>query len=48
MSFPDEATETEHRKADYTLKFVEALYPNCEVQPEFTDLSLMASAGQRA
>jgi hypothetical protein len=47
MSFPDETAETEHQKAAYTMKFVDALYPNCEVQPEFVDLSLVASAGER-
>jgi quinol monooxygenase YgiN len=46
MSFPDEAAEAKHQKAAYTMKFVDALYPNCEVQPKFTDLPLVASAGR--
>jgi quinol monooxygenase YgiN len=46
MSFPDEAAETVHREADYTTQFVEALYPNCDVMPEFVDLSLVALAGE--
>ena len=44
MGFPDAEAESRHQKASYTLEFVEALYPNCEVQPRFTDLELIRSA----
>lgn len=42
MAFPDEEAENFHRNAPYTLKFVEALYPNCEVLPTFTVLKPVA------
>jgi hypothetical protein len=34
-----------HQRAPYTLRFVEALYPNCEVEPSFTDLIMIQSSG---
>ena len=43
MGFPDAEAESRHQKASYTLEFVEALYPNCEVPPKFTDLELIES-----
>jgi quinol monooxygenase YgiN len=43
MGFPDSQAEAQHQKAPHTLEFVEALYPNCEVQPRFTDLELIES-----
>ena len=43
MSFPNEAVEERHRDAEHTRKFVEALYPNCEEEPVFTDLMLVCS-----
>lgn len=45
MAFKDEAAETQHQQADYTLRFVEVLYPNCEEQPRFRDLTLVSLAG---
>ncbi len=38
MSFPDPEAERAHQMAAYTAKFVEVLYPNCEVLPRFQDL----------
>ena len=46
MEFPDSKAETHHQKAPYTLKFVEVLYPKCEIQPEFTDLIPMSTSKQ--
>ena len=45
MAFPDAAAEELHQQADYTLKFVDALYPNCEEPPRFHDLTLISLAG---
>jgi quinol monooxygenase YgiN len=44
MTFADEAAEERHRTAAYTRDFVDALYPHCDRQPEFRNLSLIASA----
>jgi quinol monooxygenase YgiN len=38
MKFPDATAEHKHQHAAYTLAFVEALYPRCEVDPHFTDV----------
>lgn len=38
MGFPDDEAEQAHRKADYTLAFVDALYPRCSEEPSFDDL----------
>jgi quinol monooxygenase YgiN len=38
MAFPDPAAEKAHQTAPYTLQFVEVLYPNCEIKPQFFDL----------
>lgn len=43
MEFPDAQAEAYHQKAPHTMKFVEVLYPNCEVQPHFTELSLLGT-----
>jgi quinol monooxygenase YgiN len=43
MEFPDAQAEAYHQKAPHTMKFVEVLYPNCEVQPHFTELRLLES-----
>ena len=43
MSFPDGSAEKNHQTAAHTMKFVEALYPNCEESPVFTDLKLVRS-----
>lgn len=45
MAFPDQAAEHKHQRAPYTLRFVEALYPNCEEEPSFTDLTMIQSSG---
>ena len=39
MKFPDIAAEEKHANATYTNDFVKILYPNCEREPIFTDLS---------
>ncbi len=36
MRFETEADEKAHQNADYTKKFVAALYPNCVREPVFT------------
>ena len=43
MVFSDEAAESNHRQAEHTLKFVEVVYPRCEIQPVFYDLTLLAN-----
>jgi quinol monooxygenase YgiN len=43
MSFRDEAAEKYHQSAPHTMKFVEVLYPRCEVAPQFTDLTLVGT-----
>ena len=43
MAFPDQDAEESHQTAAYTLKFVQVLYPNCEIQPQFFDLDLISS-----
>ncbi len=43
MRFPDEAAEKYHQTAPHTQAFVEVLYPNCDEQPVFTDLTTFAS-----
>ena len=43
MSFPDGGAERTHQTADYTQRFVDVLYPNCEVRPHFTDLKMVGS-----
>ena len=45
--FPDEPTEQVHRKAEYTDRFVEVLYPCCDELPQFTDLRLIKAAGEK-
>lgn len=35
MAFPDAEAEERHREAPYTHRFVEKLYPKCEMEPEF-------------
>lgn len=48
MAFRDAEAEKKHQKAPYTSKFVEILYPNCEEQPRFTDLTLVDSVDSDA
>lgn len=41
MAFTDEEVQEQHQGAEYTLAFVEALYPNCEEEPKFTPVELI-------
>lgn len=43
MTFKDELSEEKHRKSQNTKKFVNVLYPNCEQEPIFYKLNLLAS-----
>ncbi|NUN11295.1 hypothetical protein HUU53_01480 [Candidatus Micrarchaeota archaeon] len=38
MAFPNLKAEKKHQTAEYTLRFVKILYPNCSKKPVFTDL----------
>ncbi len=38
MRFPNPLADEQHQKAQYTLKFVDTLYPRCEDAPEFTEV----------
>jgi quinol monooxygenase YgiN len=38
MQFKDEEAEKFHQKTPHVQKFVEVLYPNCEIEPRFTEL----------
>lgn len=42
MEFPDAEAEAYHQKATHTMKFVDGPDPNCEVQPHFMELTLLA------
>lgn len=42
MVFKNEDTHQAHRKAAYTLKLVEDLYPLCEDEPAFSPLNAIA------
>lgn len=48
MAFPDEAAEKNHQTAPHAMKFVESLYPRCEVQPAFAGLALVRSTAAGA
>lgn len=39
MKFKDHKAEEIHGSASYTSRFVKMLYPNCQKEPTFTDLS---------
>lgn len=43
MEFADEQAEKAHQTAQYTLTFVDVLYPRCDIKPEFTNLQHLAS-----
>lgn len=43
MYFKDAEAEEMHKNSPYVKKFVDILYPNCEIKPTFTDLKLLAS-----
>ena len=38
MRFPSPLADEQHQKAQYTLKFVNALYPRCQEAPEFIEV----------
>ena len=42
MSFADEFADKQHRNANYCEEFTTALYPLCEEEPKFTELSRLA------
>ena len=39
MVFTDVQNEKSHQQANYTKIFVKALYPNCQIQPVFQEIS---------
>ncbi len=43
MKFETPEAEEHHQSAEYTQKFVDILYPRCEKQPVFTDLTTISS-----
>jgi quinol monooxygenase YgiN len=47
MAFPDREAERAHQVAPYTKRFVDLLYPYCEEQPTFLDVTLVESSGGR-
>ena len=44
MSFRDEKSGRLHQEADHTNRFVDILYPSCEKEPIYTELSLISSS----
>ncbi len=44
MAFPDQDAQKRHQTAPYTIKFVEALHPNCEESSTFIDLRVVRSS----
>ena len=44
MTFKDEESNTLHRTAEHTDRFVETLYPSCKSLPVYSDLTLLKSA----
>lgn len=38
MHFSSQLADEQHQKAQYTLKFVDTLYPRCEESPVFTEV----------
>lgn len=43
MSFKNAEAEKQHRSADYTLEFIERIYPLCGEKPSAHDLTLVRS-----
>lgn len=41
MTFENDESRHIHEKAEYTKKFVDVLYPACENEPVFTDLTMI-------
>lgn len=39
MEFPDGVAEEAHKSAPYTMRFVEVVYPCCEQEPQFIDIT---------
>jgi len=46
MAFADAAAEEAHKQTDHAKQFVADLYPRCEAQPVFTDLTMISGAGR--
>jgi quinol monooxygenase YgiN len=46
MAFADEAAEEAHKQTDYVKQFVADLYPRCDMQPVFADLTMVSGAGR--
>jgi len=42
MSFQDDYAEEQHRKSNYCEEFTDSIYPLCDEDPKFTDLSRLA------
>ena len=42
MTFKDDFAEQQHSRANYYKEFLEMLYPQCEVEPVYTDLVRLA------
>lgn len=36
MTFTDRTAQKIHQTAEYTKRFVDVLYPNCEMEPQFS------------
>jgi quinol monooxygenase YgiN len=47
MTFVDAASEDRHRKALYTKKFIDVLYPLCDAGPTFSGLTEIASTVEK-
>jgi quinol monooxygenase YgiN len=45
MAFPNREAERAHQVAPYTKSFVDILYPHCEEQPTFLDVTLVKVSG---
>jgi quinol monooxygenase YgiN len=43
MTFKNDQARKAHEIADYTNRFVDMLYPNCEKEPVFTELTPLKS-----
>ena len=41
MKFKDKESEEIHRESSYCKRFVNALYPHCEIEPIFTNLKIV-------
>ncbi len=43
MTFQNEEAEETHRHTNYVRRFINELYPLCEMEPEFSELNLICS-----